>query len=302
MQIDRLIGILSVLLQRDKVTAPYLAEKFEVSRRTINRDIGTLCKAGIPVVTTQGTNGGISIMDGYRIDRTLLTSSDMRAILSGLQSLDSISGTNRYAQLMEKLSANMSDTLVSGQHILIDLSSHYGSTQLTDKIELIHNAIESHQRIIFQYFSLKNESIHEVEPFYLIFRWSSWYVWGWDTKKEDYNLFKLSRMGNLYTGDYFEKRIIPYPQFDIGEIFPDVYQIRAIVAPKHKWRIVDDYGIDAFTELEDGNLLFTFGQYDLDGALHFLLLFGADAEVLEPEELRERLKEEIKKMQEKYQT
>ena len=70
MKIDRLIGILAILLQQDKVTAPYLAEKFEVSRRTINRDIEAICKAGIPLVTTQGQNGGISIMDGYRVDRT----------------------------------------------------------------------------------------------------------------------------------------------------------------------------------------------------------------------------------------
>ena len=93
MKIDRLIGILSILLQQEKVTAPYLAEKFEVSRRTINRDIEDICKAGIPVVTSQGQNGGISIMDGYRMDKTLLTSSDMQAILAGLKSLDSVSGT-----------------------------------------------------------------------------------------------------------------------------------------------------------------------------------------------------------------
>ena len=83
MKIDRLIGILSILLQKEKTTAPLLAEKFEVSRRTINRDIEALCKAGIPIVTSQGQNGGISIMEGYKIDRTLLTSEDMQAILAG---------------------------------------------------------------------------------------------------------------------------------------------------------------------------------------------------------------------------
>lgn len=80
MKIDRLIGILSILLQKETVTAPALAEQFEVSRRTIRRDIDTLCQAGIPIVTRQGINGGISIMDGYRIDRTLLTGSEMKDI------------------------------------------------------------------------------------------------------------------------------------------------------------------------------------------------------------------------------
>ena len=84
MKIDRLIGILSVLLQKEKITAPELAEKFEVSRRTINRDIENLCKAGIPISTSQGTGGGIRIMEGYRMDRTLLTSKDMQMILAGV--------------------------------------------------------------------------------------------------------------------------------------------------------------------------------------------------------------------------
>ncbi|HQM02831.1 MAG TPA: HTH domain-containing protein, partial [Ruminococcus flavefaciens] len=106
MKIDRLIGILSVLLQRNKVTSAELAEIFEVSRRTILRDIETINLSGIPIIAEQGQGGGISIMDGYKIDRTLLSSEDMQAILSGLKSLDSISGTSRYRQLMEKLSAD----------------------------------------------------------------------------------------------------------------------------------------------------------------------------------------------------
>ncbi len=105
MKMERLIGILSILLQRENVTAPELAEQFEVSRRTIQRDIESLCRAGIPISTAQGAGGGISIMEGYRVDRTVLTDPEMQAILAGLRSLDSISGTRRYAQLMEKLSA-----------------------------------------------------------------------------------------------------------------------------------------------------------------------------------------------------
>ena len=111
MKTDRLIGILSILLQKEKCTAPELAEKFEVSRRTINRDIDALCKAGIPVSTVQGAGGGIRIMEGYRMDRTLLTSRDMQMILAGLRSLDSVSGSSYYAQLMEKLSAGAEATV-----------------------------------------------------------------------------------------------------------------------------------------------------------------------------------------------
>ena len=103
MKIDRLLGILTILLKNDMVTAPMLAEHFEVSRRTINRDIEDLCKAGIPVVTIQGTGGGIKIADGYKIDKTLLSGKEMQAILAGLKSLDSVSGTREYQHLMDKI-------------------------------------------------------------------------------------------------------------------------------------------------------------------------------------------------------
>ena len=118
MKIDRLIGILSILLQEEKITAPELAKKFEVSRRTINRDIEDLCKSGIPIMTSQGAGGGISIMDGYKMDRTILSSKDMQMILAGLRSLDSVSGSHYYGQLMEKLKAGSSDVIGTSMDIV----------------------------------------------------------------------------------------------------------------------------------------------------------------------------------------
>ena len=178
LKMERLIGILSILLQRERVTAPEMAEQFEVSRRTIQRDIESLCRAGIPIATAQGAGGGISIMEGYRVDRTVLTAPEMQAILAGLRSLDSVSGTRRYAQLMEKLSAGTGALVSGGAHMLIDLSSWY-KTSLPPKIELIQSAIEQHRTIRFTYFSPKGESVRTVEPCYLVFHWSAWYVWGW---------------------------------------------------------------------------------------------------------------------------
>lgn len=136
MKIDRLIGILSILLQKETETIPSLARQFEVSPRTISRDIETLCQAGIPIMTRRGMSGGISIMEGYKIDRTLLTSAEMQDILAGLRSLDSVNGTNRYSQLMEKLSAGSSDFISGNQSLLIDLSSWYKDS-LAPKIERI---------------------------------------------------------------------------------------------------------------------------------------------------------------------
>ncbi len=171
MKIDRLIGILSILLQEEKTTAPDLAERFEVSRRTINRDIEDLCKAGIPIRTAQGAGGGISIMDGYRMDRTILTSKDMQMILAGLRSLDSVSGSSYYGQLMEKLQTGSSEFISGRDSMLIDLSSWYKGS-LTPKIEVIQSAIENRHFLNFQYYAPAGESGRCIEPYYLVFRWS----------------------------------------------------------------------------------------------------------------------------------
>ena len=132
-------------------------------------------------------------MDGYRMDRTLLTSKDMQMILAGLRSLDSVSGSSYYRQIMEKLQAGASDFVSGRDSILIDLSSWYKEA-LAPKIELIQDAIEERKLLSFDYYAPKGESKRNIEPYYLVFKWSSWYVWGWCTEKKDFRMFKLNRM------------------------------------------------------------------------------------------------------------
>lgn len=300
MKIDRLIGILSILLQMEKVTAPYLAEKFEVSRRTINRDIEALCKAGIPLVTTQGAGGGISIMDGYRVDKTLLTSSDMQAILAGLRSLDSVAGSSRYQQLMDKFSPGHESVLTSSQHILIDLSSWYKSS-LAPKIELIQAAIDSKEMIEFAYYAPAGEGIRKIEPYLLVFQWSSWYVWGYCVTRNDYRLFKLNRMPDVKsTGEKFEPRDLPEFRIEKETVFPAEITVKALLEPSYKWRLIEDYGIESFQVQEDGRLLFQFGFMDKESVFGWILSFADHAELLEPAELREELQKLLCGMQKKY--
>ncbi|MCI8514024.1 MAG: YafY family transcriptional regulator [Lachnospiraceae bacterium] len=285
MKIDRMIGILSILLQREKVTAPYLAEKFEVSRRTISRDIEALCMAGIPLVTRTGANGGISIAEGYKMDRTLLKPSDLQAIIAGLRSLDSVSGTDRYAQLMERLSAGASGLFEGEPHILIDLSSWYKES-LSPKIECLHGAILSGNRVSFTYFAPKGESRRTIEPYDLIFQWSNWYVWGRCEDREDFRLFKLGRMTDLQMGASFKKRSAPLPDLSRERTFPDVYQVKAKIRPEYKWRLVEEYGPESFCVQPDGTLLFSFGFTDKATVVGWIVSFGDGAELLEPAEFR----------------
>ena len=297
MKMERLIGILSILLQRDKVTAPELAEQFEVSRRTIQRDIESLCQAGIPIATAQGTGGGISILEGYRVDRTVLTTPEMQAILAGLQSLDSVSGTRRYAQLMEKLSAGSTGR---DSHILIDLSSWY-KTSLSPKIEAIHSAIRQHQTIRFTYFSPKETAARTIEPYDLVFQWSSWYVWGWCRTRQDFRLFKLNRMTDLVPGEPFTPRPAPPPDLSAERIFPAKYQVTVLFDPACRWRLVEEYGPDSFTAQPDGRLRFTWGFPDADSIISWVLTFGEGAELTGPEELRQRLADLTATLARRYQ-
>ena len=287
MKIDRLIGILSILLQEEKTTAPELAERFEVSRRTINRDIEDLCKAGIPIRTAQGTGGGISIMDGYRMDRTILTSKDMQMILAGLRSLDSVSGSSYYSQLMEKIQTGSSEFISGRGSMLIDLSSWYKGS-LAPKIEVIQSAIESRHLIRFEYFAPSGESDRRIEPYYLVFQWSSWYVWGWCLERKDYRLFKLSRIDKVAEIDKeFICRNAPMPDLSTEKIFPGGIKVKALFTPDMKWRLVEEFGPHCFTENDDGRLLFTADYTDMENLVTWLMTFGAKAEVIEPAEARD---------------
>lgn len=300
MKIDRLIGILSILLQKDIVTAARLAEQFEVSRRTINRDVEELCRAGIPIVTRQGAGGGISIMDNYKMDRTVFTTTEMRDILAGLRSLDSVNGTNRYGQLMEKLSAGSSDFMSGDQSLLIDLSSWYKDA-LAPKIQMIRDAIDYRRKLEFDYFSPRGESRRQIEPYYLIFRWSSWYVWGWCQSREDYRLFKLNRMEEVrLSGEEFEKREASMPDLSNERVFPGGIRVKAVFDRSCKWRLVEEFESGSFEEQADGKLLFHADYTDKENLISWLLTFGDRVRLLEPEEVKSEIRTIIERMGENY--
>ena len=300
MKIDRLIGILSILLQKEKVTAPELAEMFEVSKRTINRDIDDLCRAGIPIVTSQGTGGGISIMDGYRMDRTILSSKDMQMIMAGLRSLDSVSGSNYYSLLMEKIKAGSTEFVSGSESILIDLSS-WNKDSISPKIELIQDAVELGKTVKFEYYSPKGNSEREIEPYYLIFKWSSWYVYGYCLLRNDFRLFKLNRMTKIaHVRNFVKRGDVPMPDLSNERVFPSKGKVKAVFDPSMKWHLIEDYGIESFTELPDGKLLFEHEYADDDGLLSWMLSMRDKVTVIEPETIRQKIFHIATELTEKY--
>lgn len=302
MKIDRQIGILSILLQKDKVTTSELAEKFEVSRRTIMRDIEDINRAGIPIVTTQGQNGGVTIMENYKMDRTVLATAEMQAIFTGLQSLDSVSGTNRYRQLMEKLSVDHANTVNVDNHILIDLSG-WDKSLVSGKIELIKAAMEKREKICFTYFSPNEDSERKIEPYHLIFQWSSWYVWGYCVERRNFRMFKLTRMTNLQrTGEKCEERIVP--EYTCDKLLHTKGEIEVVVKfdKAVRWRLVDEWGKNTFEEDVEGNLITSFTWSDVSSFYSWILTFGAKAEILKPESYRQEFAELLEKIQKKYES
>ena len=301
MKIDRLIGILSILLKKETTTAPELAELFEVSRRTINRDIDALNKAGIPIHTSQGFGGGISIMDGYRMDRTILTSKDMQMILAGLRSLDSVSGSSYYGQLMEKIQAGSSDIISGRDSILIDLSSWYRDS-LAPKIETIQDAIGLKKTVRFQYYSPGGDTEREIEPYYLIFKWTSWYVYGYCLMRNDFIMFKLNRMDSImHAASYEGNREVPMPDLSSETVFPSKDRVKALFDPSMKWQLVEEYGVDSFIEQGDGSLLFELEYADDEGLLSWMLSCRDKVTVLEPERIRKKLYQITSEIAKKYE-
>ena len=287
MKIDRLIGIITILLQKDKVTAPELARRFEVSRRTINRDIEDICKAGIPIVTTQGNGGGISISDSYKIDKTLFTHDELQAVFSGLQGIDSVSGTSYLRKMTEKLSGKNS-AIEADDIIMIDLASHY-QNPLKEKIELIKTAIQNNQHISFLYYYKKGETLRHIEPYRLVFRWSSWYVFGYCLDRKDYRLFKLNRLWNItLSHDRFVPREIPPHKLRFDDYFStDTVHLKALFPESEKYRLIEEYGINCCQITDSGELLLEQDFASYDNMREWIFSFGDKVTILEPRKLYE---------------
>ena len=300
MKIDRLIGIITTLQQKKTVTAPYLAEKFEVSRRTINRDIDDICKAGIPIVTTQGAKGGISIMEGFSLDTTVFTEQELAAIFAGLKSLDSVSNSASAERLAQKIGG--SSAIKLADHMVIDLASFY-KDDLASKIEQIRLAISETRCISFHYCYNKGEADKLIEPYLIVFKWSNWYVFGFCKDRQDFRMYKLRRMWNLtVTDEAYAAREVPEEKKHFGSHMADDYVITAVYDASVKYRLVEEYGPNSFTEQENGKLYTQWGFSGPKDALEWFLRFGDRVQVLGPPEMIEQMKTALTSIQNLYES
>ncbi len=301
MKLDRLLGILTTLLQNDNITAPELAEKFEVSRRTISRDIDALCQAGIPVVTRQGGNGGISIAEGYKLDKNILTQNELSNMITALKGLGTVSEKSQIEHMLDKLSANKEAMVSLRESIVIDLASHYKDS-LTSKIEIIKHAIRENRLIEFDYFYEKGESHRCIEPYLIIFQWTAWYVFGFCLERQDWRLFKLARLWELkQCAESFAPREIPPEKRDFNACLTDNNRLIALFDKSTKYQLIEAYGLNCYTQADNGMLRLEVGYTKKDSILGWLLGFGDKVMVLEPNDIKEKIQKIAKNVLASYE-
>ncbi|WP_019913690.1 helix-turn-helix transcriptional regulator [Paenibacillus sp. HW567] len=300
MKIDRLLSIVILLMNRPLVQAKELAEMFEVSVRTIYRDIDSINGAGIPVVTYQGANGGIGLMEGYRLDRNLLTERELAEIFTALQSVSSYGG-NGHNLLMEKISSvippSQTDAFRSKtSQLIVDFSPWGLQGPLEERLTLLKEALEEKTTVSFDYVSADGHVSHRlVEPYTLVHKGAAWYLYGYCTQRQDFRLFKLLRMRTLVKEKQkYSRQEIPVQDLPWGEGWKEAVNLLPVVLHfSAEGRHLAEDHFDS-EELEpDGCGGYTVKvNYPENGWLYgFLLSFGTMVEVLEPEHIRCRLGE-----------
>lgn len=295
MKIDRLLAILTTLLQREHITAPELARRLEVTRRTISRDIDTLCRAGFPIVTRQGAGGGISLSEGYKLDRSALTQQEMQSILIGLRGLESVKAAPRVAPLLGKLAGVPGHADVT-ENVVIDLSSHYRAER-SEKISLLRDAIAEQHAVAFDYYSGRGQEKRRVEPILLLYKWDDWYLSAFCLDRQDFRLFKLRRLWSpRVLPETFVPRPLPEEHRDFDGGLHDSTAMAALFDPSVLHILVESYSPNCWEVQADGRVLLRYGYTNPDYIVRWLLGFGGAVEVLEPPELRQQVVEQARRL------
>lgn len=300
MKIDRLLSIVIILMNRNLIQAKELADMFEVSVRTIYRDIESINQAGIPVVTYQGANGGIGLMEGYRLDRNVLTDGELADIFTALQNVSAY-GAGEHSLLMEKISSVIPPSKMDAfrsktTQLVVDFSPWGMNGPLEERMGTLKEALEQSLAVTFEYVNAEGQTtLRSVEPYTLVLKGQAWYLYGLCALRQEFRLFKLLRMKSIVkeTRSFTRQDLPPGEVPWIHEMRKDPPLVPVVLhfPPEGKHLAEDRFD---YTELQsDGNGGYRVSlDYPEDGWLYgFLLSFGTAVEVLEPEHLRRKIGE-----------
>lgn len=301
MKIDRLISIIMILLKKERIGAQELADMFEVSLRTIYRDIDAINMAGIPIRSISGVGGGFEIMQNYKIEKNVFSTADLSAILMGLTSLSDIVRGDELINALAKVKSfipadRAKDIEVRASQIRIDLSAWIGNRNIQLHLEMIKTALQESRLLSFEYIAHHgNRTTRTVEPYQLVLKNSHWYFQGYCYKRNDFRLFRLSRISNLQIEkETFMPRDFPKISLDFEEIFKTVpIRIKLRIHKSVIDRVLDYCSYEYFSPVDDEYYIVDFPFIENDYNYDILLGFGSKCECLEPLRIRTEMKRKI---------
>ena len=297
MKTDRLVSIIMLLLAKKRIGAQELADMFEVSKRTIYRDIEAINMAGIPVRSTSGLGGGFEIMEEYKIDNKVFSTADLSAILIALSGLsDMMRGeevVNALAKIRSLIPAEHANEIaLKTDQICIDLSPWQGSS-IQPYVEMVKQALEDHRLLSFEYIAhYGHQTARIVEPYQLVLKSNHWYLQGYCRHRNDFRLFRLSRMSNLQIlEDTFTPQEYQKPILDFAEILETLQaNITIRIHRSVLDRVLHFCAYEQFLPDGDEHYLVSFPFVENEYYYDILLSFGDKCECLEPIEVRAEMK------------
>lgn len=291
MKNNRLFGIIYMLLTKDTITAKWLAENFEVSVRTIYRDIELLSSLNIPIYMNKGKNGGISLLEDYKLDKTLLTDEEQNQILFALQSLKKLSGDTN--DVFDKIKTIFNKD--NKNWIDIDFSI-WGKKVIKNTVfDNIKQSIVEAKKIEFDYYNSYGEINHrKVEPLQICFKYNTWYLNAYDEIKQDYRLFKLTRMKNIKILEEEVIKDIPIKESDNIDYQNTILFVLEI-DKKMAYRVYDEFDEQSFTLMKNGDFLVKLEYPKSEWVYGYILSFGEYAKVISPVSLKNDIKKRLEK-------
>lgn len=301
MKIDRLVSIIMTLLQKKRVGAQELADMFEVSPRTIYRDMDTISMAGIPVRSISGVGGGFEIMPEYKMDKSVFSVTELSAILMGLSNLSNVVRGDELVNALAKVRSfipadKAKDIEIKTNQICIDLSPWLGSGNTQPYLQTIKTALENHRLLSFEYTAHHgNKTVRTVEPYQLVLKSGHWYFYGYCHSRKDYRLFRLSRMSGLQTKqETFSPRDYQKPVLDFEEIAETMQtEIKIRIHKSVLDRVLDFCTFDRLVSDGDEHYIVNFPFIENEYYYDILLSFGDKCECLAPLRIRKGMKRRI---------
>ena len=302
MKSNRMFGILCMLLENEKTTAKELADYFEVSVRTIHRDLLDLSSAGFPVITQQGVNGGVSLLSNFKYNKSALTKEDMDLILAGIQGFASIDDSSKIKTLLAKLRLVQEDKMLLENDIIIDFTSRNQKSTTIKKIKTIRTSIDKRHLLELKYFSGRSFSKRIVEPYKLIFKQGYWYLFAYCNNKKSFRLFKVNRISDIHSLDtvYQERTDYKIPTLQDDFIDDNGVLITAKLDKSIEFLAIDFFGEENITKVDE-QLLVNFRTQHIDWVISTFASFGNKAEIINPKEIRNKMKSFLEEVIKNYQ-